>query len=146
MSPPGLRFGSRLRARSRKIMPCQRSTARWPPGTDRAPPQCTGYRNHNNLRGHNISAHRRHTPRTQAHSTSTPQRGTLQSWEESPASAGNPCAHQNSVSMKEATEKKGPQSMAKRRSPFKRPDGSRHGRFHGDLTRPLQGELRCWSR
>lgn len=62
MSPPGLRFGSTLRAHSHKIMPCQHSTAMWPPGMGRALPQCTGYSNHNNLRGHNISAHRRHTP------------------------------------------------------------------------------------
>ena len=57
-----LRSGPALRARSHKIMPCQHSTARWPPGTGRALPQCTGHSNHNNLRGHNISAHRRHTP------------------------------------------------------------------------------------
>lgn len=61
-SQRGLRFGSALRARSHKIMPCQHSTARWPPGMGRALPQCTGYSNHSNLRGHNISAHRRHTP------------------------------------------------------------------------------------
>lgn len=62
MSPPGLQFGSMPHAHSHKIMPCRHSTARWPPGRGRALPQCTGYSNHNNLRGHNISAHRRHTP------------------------------------------------------------------------------------
>lgn len=93
MFPPGLRFESMLRARSHKIMPCQHSTARWPPGMGRALPQRTGYRNHNNLRGHNISAHRRHTPHRQAHSTSTPRRRAPQRCGRSPALAANPCAH-----------------------------------------------------
>lgn len=74
----GLQSGPELHAHSHKITPCQHSTARWPPGTGRALPQCTGYSNHNNLRGHNISAHRRHTPHILPHSTSTPPRwGTL---------------------------------------------------------------------
>lgn len=75
MSPPGLRFGSMLRARNHKTVPCQHSTAGWPPRRGRALPQCTGYSNHNNLRGHNISAHRRHTPHIQPHNTSMPQWG-----------------------------------------------------------------------
>lgn len=74
-SPPTLRFGSTLHARSHKTAPCRHSTAGWPPGRGRALPQCTGYSNHNNLRGHNISAHRRHTPHIQAHNTFTPQWG-----------------------------------------------------------------------
>lgn len=75
MSPPGLRFGSMLRARNHKTVPRQHSTAGWPPRRGRALPQCTGYSNHNNLRGHNISAHRRHTPHIQPHNTSMPQWG-----------------------------------------------------------------------
>lgn len=117
MSPPGLRFGSALRARSHKIMPCQHSTARWPPGMGRALPQCTGDRNHNNLRGHNISAHRRHTPHIQAHSTSKPQRRTLQSDRRSPASAANPRARAQTPRAGRKQRKKRPQSMFKQQSP-----------------------------
>lgn len=106
MFPPGLQFGSTLRAHSHKIMPCQHSTARWPPGRGRALPQCTGYRNHNNLRGHNISAHRRHTPHTQAHSTSTPQRGTLQRHDNRSALAANPRARATTPSAGRKQQKK----------------------------------------
>lgn len=112
MFPPGLQFGSTLRAHSHKIMPCQHSTARWPPGRGRALPQCTGYRNHNNLRGHNISAHRRHTPHILAHSTSTPQRRTLQRYDNSPALAANPRARATipSAGRKQQKGKKRPES------------------------------------
>lgn len=146
MFPPGLRFGSTLRARSHKIMPCQRSTARWPPGMGRALPQCTGYRNHNNLRGHNISAHRPHTPHIKAHSTSTPQRRTLQSDERSPALAANPCAHTQTPRAGRKQQKKRPESMFKQQSPTKRPGGSCHGWSRGDLAHSLQSKWRCWSR
>lgn len=115
MSPPGLRFGSKLRAHNHRTVPCRHSTAGWPPGRGRALPQCIGYSNHNNLRGHNISAHRRHTPHIKPRNTSQPQWGCLSasggSYKIRPHSAHKPRSTNIKLNQKQARKQQNEEKL-----------------------------------